>query len=590
MSETNTETNTIPPNYADHLLALSMQLNRQAFAQPPMDGWIASFLALLCERFASVGVTGAQMVQVVGNVAVSTATAGRVPAGGTQSVDGVDQYLLDEASPIGEAVRTRSMTSMPNARIFPVVFGNDAIGALIVFGAVSNDVNPVFGALAAQLGPATAGAFRTSRGNTGRLSRQIEIMRSLYEVTQSVSSALERNEVLNRAAQSLCETLQVDHVGIVVLEPDMKSGLVVSEYPQNLEAVGVRVAVDNALLKSVMDSHKPYVSRDVANDQILGDTRFILADRGIKTFVLIPMFVGGQIVGTVGLDSLGDFRDFTPEELEGATAIVSQLGISIRNTQLYEEVTRRATQLERIAELSRRITSTFDRAEIFRIIREETLKLLDAEVITVALRQPDDPRLYLLIVREQDTFTHEFDAGQTALQKVIEKNEALVIDDISGSNAPDFRVLADAWMRAALIVPMAAGGQVIGTFNVLHPTSGRYSALDLAVAEQIAVRLAVALENARLYTATAQRAETERLVNVLSGSLRGQGDLQNILSGTVTQIAEALGARRARVRLHMNVTPVSPAPPLSDTLSKLMTRLDKQDRPQDHQQDRQEKP
>ena len=103
------------------------------------------------------------------------------------------------------------------------------------------------------------------------------------------------------------------------------------------------------------------------------------------------------------------------------------------------------------------------------------------------------------------------------------------------------------------------GGRAIGTYNVLATQPGLYTSLDLAVVEQVSNQLAIALENARLYTQAAQRVEVERLMNRMSGGMPAQGDMQSILMMTVQQIAEALNARRARVRLEMAPSASGPA-------------------------------
>src|SRR5262249_43933674 len=144
-----------------------------------------------------------------------------------------------------------------------------------------------------------------------------------------------------------------------------------------------------------------------------------------------------------------------------------------------------------------------------------------------------------------------FKADQTALRTVIESMEPVVLDDISGSEYPDYRVLAQMGVRAAVIVPLVVGGRAIGTYNVLHNQPGSYSSIDLAVVEQVGNQLAIALENARLYTQAEQRVEIEQLMNRMSRSIDVHADMQGTLMATVQQIAEALKAKRARVRMQM---------------------------------------
>lgn len=542
----------------DDLLSLSLQLNRQAFGQPPVEGWLNSFLAMMCERFTPLGVRGAQVTQVIGNVAIRMAHAGVVPA------DSSPQYTLDASSPVALAMRSRQTATMPNARIYPVLVGNDAIGAMIIYTIFPGDkdaskdirdkidvLDDLVGALATQLGPALLNHLKTPGPTTGRLMRQIDVMRSLYEVTRDFSSALESHEILDRAARSLVETLRIDHVGIVVYDMKDRIGTCISEYP-NSNFVGTRVSMLSPMQERLTSSRSPVLINNVDTATDLGPEHDMFVQFGIKSIALLPMIAQGEVIGSVGLDAFYDYHEFTQEEIEAAMAVTSQLAITAHNAQLYESIKRRANQLERITELSRRVTSTFDRSHIFQIAREETLKIIDADLICVALRNAtgDVVSVYLLV--EGGPIVADFPVERAALRFVFNTGEPIVLDDISGSDDPDYRLLASSRMRAAAIVPLIAGGNAIGAYGVLHREAGRYVSIDLAVLEQIGNQLAIALENARLYSQTSQRAETERLMNRLSGAIQSRGDLHSMLLNTVQEIAEALGARRARVRLEMS--------------------------------------
>src|SRR5258706_12592244 len=132
----------------DNVLSLSMQLNRQAFARPPVEGWLNSFLSMLYERFASDSVQGLQVAQVIGNEAVQMAQAGSAAVSG--------HYTLEESSPIAIALRTRQMVAAPDTRVFPLVAGDNAIGVLIVYTTKSDSaLDTAFGtfALRAGVGP-----------------------------------------------------------------------------------------------------------------------------------------------------------------------------------------------------------------------------------------------------------------------------------------------------------------------------------------------------------------------------------------------------------------------------------------------------
>lgn len=66
-----------------------------------------------------------------------------------------------------------------------------------------------------------------------------------------------------------------------------------------------------------------------------------------------------------------------------------------------------------------------------------------------------------------------------------------------------------------------------------------------AVADQVAL----ALENARLFEQTRQRAQREQLVSQITARMRAAPDIESVLRTTVHEIRRALGARHGVVRL-----------------------------------------
>jgi GAF domain-containing protein len=506
----------------------------------------------------------------MGSIAVHMSSGGTIPGSFSK------MHILDEGSPVAAALQMRQPVSMPDARVFPVEMGDEAIAALIAYLTQPSELlDTLLKAVAAQLGPAIAQGAQSSPGpKTGRLTRQVDMMRSLYEVTKNVSSALDSQEVLHRAARSLVETLEIDHVSVVVFDYAKRSGNVVSEYPDS-GMVGGQIPIIDALYDRFQRERSPIIISNVDDIAQLGQFKR-MEGLSFRSAAFLPMLFQASLIGAVALEVYYDVHEFGLEEIEAAVTITSQLAISVRNAQLYDEIRRRATQLERISELGRRMTSTFDRGQIFQIVKEETHSLIEAHLVSVALKSSNSPTLELCVLGTGEPAIHEFEAERTALQAVINKAKGLVLDDLSAFAYPDYQLLARANMRALMTVPLLAGGQVIGTYNVAHQQPNYYSPVDLAVLEQIGSQLAVALENARIYDQASRRAETERLINRLSGSIQGRGDLHGMLLASIQEIADALSAKRARVRLQMSTPSADeatrPSPP-AEIAARLIDRL-----------------
>ena len=81
----------------------------------------------------------------------------------------------------------------------------------------------------------------------------------------------------------------------------------------------------------------------------------------------------------------------------------------------------------------------------------------------------------------------------------------------------------------------------------------RYTSTDLTLLQQIGNQIAIALENARQFRTTRQRAQQEESLSEIVSHLQQQADLRVMMQQAMQDLGHLLGARRARVRLQ--VTP-----------------------------------
>jgi PAS domain S-box-containing protein len=121
------------------------------------------------------------------------------------------------------------------------------------------------------------------------------------------------------------------------------------------------------------------------------------------------------------------------------------------------------------------------------------------------------------------------------------------------------RILLATGMRSYLCVALAARGKRLGTLTFIGAETGhRYGPEDVALAEQLAQRAALAVENARLYQAAQreieERSKAEQQVNRLNESLEARiEEFARLLEVTRGQRTELEGLN-ARLRQAMTET------------------------------------
>jgi len=126
-----------------------------------------------------------------------------------------------------------------------------------------------------------------------------------------------------------------------------------------------------------------------------------------------------------------------------------------------------------------------------------------------------------------------------------------VTDEMLAEEAPDAGLLGLRGLaaRSAMRVPLVARGQALGVIVMASGTAGRYGADDLALAEELARRAALALDNARLLDAEREaREEAERAGDRLARLQKVTASLARALSReevAAVFVREGMGALQA---------------------------------------------
>ncbi len=137
------------------------------------------------------------------------------------------------------------------------------------------------------------------------------------------------------------------------------------------------------------------------------------------------------------------------------------------------------------------------------------------------------------------------------LHRMLAKPMTLSFSQEPGARQMEGSILARLGVQVALAIPVLGSQAVIGLLLVARrDNSGAFSVLETRQSEWLAISLAPALENARLYQQTLERlAETEALHQVTLAVLQKSSleDVLKIISSEAQQMTAACGASLALV-------------------------------------------
>ena len=90
---------------------------------------------------------------------------------------------------------------------------------------------------------------------------------------------------------------------------------------------------------------------------------------------------------------------------------------------------------------------------------------------------------------------------------------------------------------------------MIGLLNILMPGKQRWTDDDIDIIEAVAERVALSIENARLFQTTANRAERERVISDIASKISGNIRMENILQTTAQELSQALNGTDVLIQI-----------------------------------------
>ncbi|MBE7549569.1 MAG: PAS domain-containing protein [Anaerolineales bacterium] len=253
---------------------------------------------------------------------------------------------------------------------------------------------------------------------------------------------------------------------------------------------------------------RPYIETVMAGEQVTFENTFTYpeGDKTVLATYVPRQGVEGQVLGfyIMVLDITERKRAERTERLlaEAGKVLASSLDYSVR--------------LSHVAELAVPVLADWCAVTL---IEEDGVTVQD---VTVAHTDPDKLALAREMQRRYPARPEElakqaqpWQRGQSELYPEI--TEAML--EAGAQDAEHYQFLRDLHLRSAMVVPLVARERVLGVMLFVWAESGRrYDEQDLALAEELARRAAVALDNARAYQAEQQaRQEAEEAAERITG-------------------------------------------------------------------------
>ncbi len=235
--------------------------------------------------------------------------------------------------------------------------------------------------------------------------------------------------------------------------------------------------------------------------------------------IFVPLMHGDRLIGTMAIGSKRNGKIYSVEDVDLMESVASRVAVSMEKEYLHEQVKEQSNELTLLNRLTMLVTSSVNVQDMFEGFSRELKEVIDVDWASIALVEGDKLRFLALSSTVGSAWEAEdrISLRGTATEWVITEKRALYETDVSrhrrfwtGEHHLKQGISSIAYL------PLISKGRAIGSLIVASRRPDAYSPKQVQLLENVALQIAVPIENCILYAQAEQRARIDELTGLFS--------------------------------------------------------------------------
>jgi GAF domain-containing protein/HAMP domain-containing protein len=333
-----------------------------------------------------------------------------------------------------------------------------------------------------------------------QVSHRAAQLEAIAKVTRSIASVHDLEIILPQIAQTISEEFGFYHVGIFLIDETKQFTVLKaanSAGGQIMLQRGHQLKIgEQGIVGYVAANLVPRIALDTGADAVFFNNPDLPTTR---SEMALPLLLNEQIIGVLDVQSQ-EPSAFHQEDIEVLSTLAGQVSIAIQNARLFEETSRSLRE-------ARTLYEQYIRGALSQSVEQEKVGYRFTGTNLVPLGTPiENP---------------EIEAAYSKGKKVMRSAGI-------GRN------------EATLTIPIKLRDNVIGVLDIRSPNKADWDEDDVDIAEAIAGRVALAVENAALLEDSQRRASKERIIGEVTSKIGQSINLRNVLQTAAEELGRVI--------------------------------------------------
>ena len=375
------------------------------------------------------------------------------------------------------------------------------------------------------------------------------------QVGRQVANVMDVDELAKRVTKLIQESFHYYYVAVFTIDIGrdilcFRSGAKETSRSYRKATPALEIEMGRGLIGHVALSGEEVLCSDVAAEPRY---RYLSGLPETKSEIVLPLKIEDRILGVLDVQS-DRLNAFHPNDLLVLRALADNIALAIEGARLYSALRRRADQLDLIAEVSKKATSTLNLGKLMGDV---------AELITERFGYP---HVHLFTVHHNrrrisykagsgkrteslKSYDLDLDSPTGLVPWVARNNESVLANDVSIE--PRYRPspLPPKNTKAELVVPLAFREEIMGVLDVQSDHVDAFSDDDVLLFEALGGNIAAAIRNADLYRSEQWRRQVADSLHEVAGLLSDNVSVEEVFDAVLIELVHNLPSEIAALWL-----------------------------------------
>lgn len=346
------------PEVSVEVLATLAEIGEEVNASLDLDEVLAHAAALI-KRHIDYEMFGVLLVDADGAYLTHRFAIGYPPGLAENLKVPIGQGITGTAARTGRAVCVSDVSQDPryinaiesvrSELAVPLIFRGKCVGVLDIqsrhLDYFTKEQQNILSVLANRLAVAIENARLFQQVRT-----QAETLLVLNEVSREISSILDVEALLRRAAELVKRVIDYQILSIMLYDEEQQAFRHRLDVKHGQRVQGkLRAAATEGIVGAAAMTREPVLVPDVT-----ADPRYLMVNPETRSELAIPMMHKGKVIGVLDLES-PQLNYFTEDHVQTLSILAANLAVSLENARLYEQVAQGEARMERDLQAAKRI-------------------------------------------------------------------------------------------------------------------------------------------------------------------------------------------------------------------------------------------